>query len=140
VPREDTTVPASAALLNAVRIAGHDCYDRVVFEFRGPSLPEWRVEPADPPFSGPSGLPVTVLGTSWLHVRFGTANAHTDDGEATVGIAPVPLGDTTVLRQVQLIEDFEAVVVYVIGMDSARPFRVLTFADPPRLAIDVRTG
>ncbi len=133
-------MPVAAALLTAVRVAGHDCYDRVVFQFDGPGLPEWRVEPADPPFSGPSGLPVPVRGSSWLRVRFGTANAHTDDGESTVGIAPVPLADTSVLRQVQLIEDFEAVVVYVIGTDGPRPFRVLTFADPPRVAIDVRTG
>jgi hypothetical protein len=123
-----------------VRIANHDCYDRLVFQFSGPGLPEWRVEPAEPPFSGPSGIPVTVRGTSWLHVRFRAADAHTDDGRSTVGIAPVPLADAVVLRQVQIIEDFEGVVIYVAGMDAPRPFRVQTFTDPPRLAIDVRTN
>jgi hypothetical protein len=134
---ESTTIPPAVALLTAVRVANHDCYDRVVFEFRGPALPEWRVEASTPPFSGPSGEPVDVAGTAWLRVRFATADAHTEAGEATVGIAPIDLRDAAALAQVQLIEDFEAVVVFVVGTDGPRPFRVLTFTDPPRVAIDV---
>ena len=111
-----------------------------MFEFESPYLPEYVVEESRPPFSGPSGMPIDVRGDAYLRVRFGTANAHTDAGVSTVSNAPIyPLGYTAV-RQSQMIEDFEAVVIYVIGIDAARPFRVLTFSDPPRIAIDVFTG
>lgn len=134
--RSNSTAAGAPELLRTVRVAHHDCYDRVVFELTT-AMPEWRVAPAAPPFAGPSGIPVDVRGTSWLHVRFGATDAHTVEGEATVGPTPVPVRDATVIRQVQLVEDFEAVVVFVIGIDAERPFRVLTIADPPRLVIDV---
>ena len=50
-----------------------------------------------------------------------------------------PVGYTA-LTEIHRIEDFEAVVIYVIGLDAARPFRVLTYLDPPRVVVDVRTG
>ena len=111
-----------------------------MFEFAAPHLPEYVVEESKPPFSGPSGMPIDIRGQAFLRVRFGTANAHTDDGLSSVSNAPIMPSGYATFRQIQMIEDFEAVVIYVVGLDAARPFRVLTFSDPPRVAIDVYAG
>ena len=133
-------IPDQVVVLDAVRFAGHDCYDRAVFEFRGLELPEFLVEESVPPFAGPSGRAVNVRGAAWLRVRFATAYAHTVEGQITVSQQPVlPIGFAA-LAQIQQIEDFEAVVVYVLGLDSARLFRVFTFLDPPRVVVDLYTG
>ena len=111
-----------------------------MFEFAAPHFPEYVVEESTPPFSGPPGFPIVIRGEAFLRVRFGTANAHTDDGLASVSHAPIMPSGYATFRQIQMIEDFEAVVIYVVGLDAARPFRVLTFSDPPRVVIDVYTG
>ena len=49
-----------------VRVATHDGYDRVVFEFTD-GLPEVFLERAEPPFThDASGAPIDVEGTSFL--------------------------------------------------------------------------
>ena len=41
------------------------------------------------------------------------------------------------MRELQLVEDFEALVVWVVGVDRPRPFNVFQLDDPDRLVIDV---
>lgn len=140
VPRSEQAMPAEAALLQEVRVGRHDCFERTVLEFAGSALPQYQVEVSSPPFVGPSGQAVEVRGKSFLRVRLGTANAHTESGTATVGRDPLLPNGFAALEQVQLIEDFEAVVVMIIGLDQPRPFRVFTATRPTRLVIDVFTG
>ncbi len=133
-------MPAEAALLMVIRMGRHDCFERTVLEFSGTALPQYEVEISSPPFVDPSGQAVDVAGNSFLRVRMGTANAHTETGAPTVGREPLLPGGFTAIEQVQLIEDFEAAVVIVIGLDQQRAFRAFALTGPTRLVIDVFTG
>jgi len=35
-----------------------------------------------------------------------------------------------------LVDDFEAVMVWAVGLDAVRPYRVMLLDAPPRLVID----
>lgn len=105
VPRtgvHDDTIPHLVAVLDDVRIGRHDCYRRVVFAFRGDQLPEYAVEVRTPPFMGPPGEPIAVAGASSVWVRFGTADAHTAEGVASVQrpIRPAGYAALTEIRQI----------------------------------------
>jgi hypothetical protein len=112
----------------------------VVFDFAGTAGPRWEVGEATPPFAGPSGIPVEISGTAFVRVRLAGVDAHTAAGEVTVGPDPIRPGGMTALRQIQLVEDFEGVVIVVLGLDTARPFRAFNLARPPRLVVDVFVG
>lgn len=42
-----------------------------------------------------------------------------------------------VLRDIERTCDFEAVVTWVLGVSSSRPFRVTELSEPTRLVVDV---
>jgi hypothetical protein len=135
--RRADTVPAGAATLRELRTGSQDCYERVTFEFAAGNAPMYAIGPANPPFAGPSGDPVTLRGSSFIEVRFDTTNAHSPDGLTSyIARSTIP-ANMRALQEIRLIEDFEAVVRLVIGLDSPRPFRVGTLSDPPRVYVDV---
>jgi hypothetical protein len=41
------------------------------------------------------------------------------------------------VRELELVEDFEATLVWVIGVDQRRPFNIFQLDSPDRLVIDV---
>ena len=41
------------------------------------------------------------------------------------------------MREIRLLEDFEAVMVWVIGLDSVRPFTAATLTGPSRVYVDL---
>ena len=80
------------AVLADVRVAAHDGYDRVAFEFES-VRPAVHVEYVDEPVRAcGSGEVVALPGDGWLLVRFSGARAHTEAGEATVDPATRDLG------------------------------------------------
>ena len=127
---------AGVAVLEAVRTARHDGFDRVVFEL-SPAVPGHHVEYVDRPVRHcGSGDPVPLPGDGWLEVRLEPSAAHTEAGEATVGReVPVELEN---VRRLVLTCDFEAVVTWVLAVGSPNPYRVLVLDGPPRLVVDVR--
>jgi hypothetical protein len=107
------------------------CAEHVVFFFEplesAVANPAVTAEYRDGPLRlSPSDLPVTVAGNVFLVVRFEPSQNHTDAGSGP--IAPVrvagPAGD--VVREVVLLEDFEGVVQYAIGLDRKVPFTLNT--------------
>jgi hypothetical protein len=134
---------ANRALITAVRVAHNPGFDRVVFEL-GPNpaagpygLPPFTVDVAST-FIATSGQPVTVLGNAFFGVRLNNTDAHDQSGRVTV--APTDIKPTTPLvREVRIVEDFEAVNRWAIGLDRSVCPTVLTLANPVRVVIDFPT-
>ena len=121
-----------------IRSAAQPGYDRVVVELTG-VVPPYRVEYADPPFIAISGEEVEVDGSAFLRVRM--ERTSTFDLDAGVPVYDGPrrvTSDTEVVTEVVDVEDFEGVVVWVIGLDEQQPFVVSTLDDPSRLVVDIQ--
>lgn len=126
------------AVLSAVRSAGHNGYDRVVFEFEGAELPGYKIEYIDKPVRAcGSGNVVPLAGDGWLEIKFYPANAHTEEGKPTVenrAFAP----NHTIIKEIKSTCDFEAEVAWVLGVASPNHYRVLELKNPTRLAVDIK--
>ena len=134
---EDATV-AKANIVD-VRMATHDGFDRVVFEFTD-GLPEVTLDRAEPPFThDASGAPIDVEGTSFLRLTMRGGTKQTDEGTSSYdGPTEFDLGFPTL---VDLVEggDFEAQSTWYFGLSSEACVRVMALTDDgaPRLVIDV---
>lgn len=129
---------ARVAVLRDVRAASQEGFDRVVFEFEGSEIPGYHVEYVDRPVRQcGSGEPEEVAGDGWLEVRLIPAQAHTEEGQPTVGERERHLS-LPVLKELQSTCDFEAHVTWVLGVASPNRYRVLELSNPARLIVDVR--
>jgi hypothetical protein len=135
-------------LLTAIRIAHNPGFDRVVFEFSPTDTPEgggsygipkYSVEIAST-FAGPSGIPVTVAGNAAFKVlfAFGTTDAHTRDGKPTLASSDIK-PSTPLVKEVRIIEDFEATVQTAVGLDHLVCPQILTLSNPARVVLDFPT-
>jgi len=133
--------PTTRGYLAAVRVASHDGYDRIVFEFED-AVPGYRVGLTGRPVTEDgSGDSVEVKGEVLYEVRFENAATARLQGERVV---PVYQGDKRITTRGKVVEevvrtgDFEGVVTWVIG---ARPrpegVRVTTLASPFRVVVDL---
>jgi hypothetical protein len=114
----------------------HPGYDRLVFQFRG-RVPGQRSARYVRQVVGPSGLPVHIVGSALLQVRFFQATGHAPGVPSTFG----PTRRTYALPNViQVVaEDFENVLVFGVGLARREPFHMFTRTNPSRVIIDVRT-
>lgn len=132
------------ALLERVDIGRHEGYDRVVFEFRN-VVPGYRVEYAEPPIrQDGSGEVVKVDGKAVVTVRMEPASSfdlNTGEGELTYKgprrIKGASAGASVIDEAVQ-VGDFEAVLVWAIGLSERVDYRVTTLEHPARLVVDFR--
>ncbi len=126
------------APLSTVRTAKHSDFERIVFEFNGTELPNYKVEYRDtPPAACGFGNTVSVPGDMWLEIRFEPAAAHDQNGQANVSkpsLAPTLIN----LRAVEQICDFESVLTWVAGVTHPNRYRVMELQLPTRLVVDVR--
>lgn len=132
------------ALHELVRVARHEGYDRVVFEFTN-VRPGYRVEYVEPPIrEDGSGNVVDIEGNHFVAVRMEPASGFDlNTGEGVVvykGPRRISGADagTPEVAEVVRTGDFEAVLTWVVGLVDRVDFRVLTFDDPPRLVVDFR--
>jgi hypothetical protein len=110
-------------------VTGERCGDLVLFGFRpnNGARPMCTVGYKPGPFSeDASGKPVTVDGTAYLVVRCQPAYSYDPETGKTTYTAPrnkhiVPQGTAHVVDMAST-GDFEAVMSWVIGLDSQRPF------------------
>jgi hypothetical protein len=120
---------AGRGLLKTVTATHAGDVDRVTFTFEG-DLPGYRVGYVERPITEDgSGEEVTVDGGAVLGVRFEPASGFDLSGEGRqvfTGPTRLDLATTAVLDVVRT-GDFEAVLQWVIGVDTAgTPFRVRT--------------
>jgi len=132
--------------LSDVRAAGHQCYDRVVFEF------EPQSGTADPGYAagyqrGPlreegRGDPVEVEGEAVVVVRMTPAR---DVRLSSGHPEPTYRGPDSIrpagarhIVEVRHVGSFEGNVTWAVGLRERRPFAVTVLESPPRLVVDVR--
>jgi hypothetical protein len=128
------------ALLERVAVAGHDGYDRVVFQFRN-GVPGYRVEYVEPPLrEDGSGNVVKIDGEAFAVVRMEQASGFDlsvpEGALVYTGPRRISPEGTSVVREVVRTGDFEAVLTWAIGLSDRVPFRVLTLDDPARIVVD----
>lgn len=126
------------ANITDVRAGTHDGYDRIVFQFRG-GIPQFDIKSATPPFTAdPSGLPLTVQGSSFISITLHGGTAQTETGASSYG-GPrnFHLDFPTLVNLVQG-GDFEAVSTWYAGLTRPACLRVSTLTAPDRLVIDVQ--
>lgn len=134
-----TNATAPRANITDLRMATHEGYDRVVFEF-AQGLPEITIDRATPPFShDASGMPIQVDGASFLRLTMRGGTKQTEDGTSSYdGPTDVSPGFAGL---VHLVEggDFEAQSTWYFGLTHEACIRVLQLTDDgaPRLVIDI---
>jgi hypothetical protein len=143
-PVKATAEGFETALLERVAVARHEGYDRVVFQFRN-ALPGYRIEYTKPPIrQDGSGEVVDVAGKAILLIRMEPASGFdlsVPEGKLVYTgprrISGASAG-ASVIREAVQIGDFEAVLVWAIGLDDRVDFRVSTLDGPPRVVVDFR--
>jgi hypothetical protein len=133
--------PSTPALLTNVRTGRQPCADRVVFDFDG-QAPGFTVQYEPGPFTfGESGETITIDGSAFLVVRLSPASgvdlSSTDARETYTGPERITPSGLAHVREVRRLSDFEAQMVWVIGLDATRPFTVATLTSPTRVYLDI---
>ena len=141
ITRDPSPALPAIAVLTAVRHGvyrdANNAYDRIVFQFAG-KLPAYKVEYIDRPVRQcGSGDVVPLPGDAWLSIRFEPANAHDEQGRASVEQRDVVVNGRVLLR-LKLICDFEAIVEWIAAVSTPGKFKLLELTDPTRLVVDIR--
>jgi len=144
-PERTGGATTNQAQLTAIRIAHNPGFDRVVFEF-APStvpggvygMPPFRVAVATS-LSGPSGQPVPVEGSALFGVRFQNASTVDPSGTRTYTGATSIKPTTPLVKEVRLVEDFERVMVWGVGLQRLQCPTLLALSGPVRLVLDFPT-
>lgn len=128
-------VPGTVA---SIRVAHHDGYDRLVFEFAPSSagaIPAYSLtQQASSTFTrDASGQSVTLDGSAGVKAVFHNTNVGSGvPGDIKAGLPAV--------REVTNIGDFERVTSDGVGLKTPACFRTVELSGPARLAIDVQTA
>ncbi len=59
------------------------------------------------------------------------------EGEGYDGPEQIFPTDVEVIEELRLIENFEGMHQWAIGLDRTRPFSATTLNDPPRIVVDI---
>jgi hypothetical protein len=131
--RHDPAVPP-VPVLTGIRYAAHsqEGFDRIVFDI-GNALPGYSVRYVSEVRADPSDQPVRVPGRRFLLVVLNPAQAHRDDGSATV--SGTHTTGLPMLKGYAVAGDFEGHVSVAIGLDDVVGYRVGEL--PGRIYLDV---
>lgn len=138
------TAGAQAQLVG-LRVAHQTGFDRIVFEF-GPStapgpfaMPSYVIGPASS-FTAVSGQRVTLDGNAFLSARFQNASTVSPStGQPTYSGSTDLRPGLPLVREVKLVEDFERVMAWGIGLDHPACPAVSELGSPLRLVVDLPT-
>jgi hypothetical protein len=143
-PRTTGGNASNQAQLVAIRVAHQPGFDRLVFEL-GPStapgpfgMPAWTVETATS-LSGPSGQPVTITGNALFGVRFQNASTQNPNGTPSYTGSTDIKPTTPLIKEVKIVEDFERVLLWGVGLDHLACPKVSELAGPFRVVLDFPT-
>jgi len=143
-PRTTGGNASNQAQLVAVRVAHQPGFDRLVFEFGqstapGPfGMPAYTIEAATS-LSGPSGQPVTITGNALFGARFQNASTQNPNGTPSYTGSTDLKPTTPLIKEVKLVEDFERVLLWGIGLDHLACPKVSELAGPFRVVLDFPT-
>jgi len=129
--------PIAAPRVAAIRAAHNVGADRLVLEFTGAAVPQYEIKVAST-FTAPSGQAVRVDGNAFFSVRV-SGQAHNDAGQRSYAATDPYRPGLPVIREVKLVEDFEGVVIFGLGLERLVCPSVLTLAGPPRIVLDFPT-
>jgi outer membrane murein-binding lipoprotein Lpp len=142
-PKRVDAPPVSAEIYN-VRVAGHDRYDRVVFDVNGLAHLGYAVRYVPGVHADPSDKPIPVAGGAALQVTIQApdfASAGHQPWRTPWQLGQRLAGGQTVLREVRFAGSFEHVTTFAVGVGAKRPFRVLVLPDSgnhvTRVVVDV---
>ena len=135
---QKTARPDAPAMLmvESVRVAAHDGFDRVVFDLVGDGAPGWFVDYTTAPTQQGSGNPVEVQGSVALNVNIDGTTYPFELGRQDPHMGTVA-GEGNVTEVVS-VGTFEGRSQFVIGTKEKLPYSVEVLHDPHRLVIDVR--
>lgn len=130
------------AVLDDVRLAGHDGFDRLVFDFQN-GASEARFTFIERPFRRrPSNLPVDIEGEAFLEVVMSRASTADLSGDEPTIVYPGPdrisAEGTGVVTEVVKVEDFENRLAWIIGLDARAAYGFAVLDDTGHLVVDVR--
>lgn len=132
------------SILADARLAGHGTFDRFVLEFSGDAgaptdsyVIGWT---ATPPAGEGSGEPVTPAGGWYLEIRAAASMYDFETETAYAGPTSLVAGDTDNVQQALSGGSFEGYMLWVIGADAPKGFRVLEPSNPSRIVVDVCVG
>lgn len=145
---ERVEAPAELAITD-IRMAGHDGFDRIVFEMAGNGMPGWYVSYTEQPFHQGSGRPVEMDHLVALNINIdGTVRPETIDKKLSgpdvdklVDKANDSVSESE--QELGVIKDFipggmhDGRSQYFLAMDMKQPFSVQVLRGPTRLVIDI---
>jgi hypothetical protein len=143
-PRTTGGNASNQAQLVAVRVAHQPGFDRLVFEFGqstapGPfGMPAYTVETASS-LSGPSGQPVPITGNALFGARFQNASTQNPNGTPSYTGSNDIKPTAPLIKEVKIVEDFERVLLWGIGLDHLACPKVSELAGPFRVVLDFPT-
>lgn len=114
-------------------------FTRVVFDFEDGDIPWWSIGYTAGPFTSTSDEPIPIDGAAFLRVVLSSVGYDLSGAEVRItydGPERIAAGTNSVV-EVVLVDDFEGVSTWVIGVDDMKPFMVGTLTDPPRVYIDI---
>lgn len=125
----------------SARVAHHDGFDRVVFDFEGTGTPGWMVRYVDEAVADDSGIEVDLDGDAILRIdASGLSTPATEDFDVDqVASGFYDTGQADVVQDVYVSGVFEGWSGSLVGLDAQAPFRVFTLTEPTRLVVDVST-
>jgi hypothetical protein len=138
--------PTAPAALIGADAGAAGCLDQVTFTFRSfgdgtpPGYTVQYQDPAKTPFlDGDPPVAISLPGAAFLVVKIAPAasvDPFVDGAPSTYdGNLSLEYGDHHHLQIVRKLPDAQNTVVWVIGLDSPRPFRVDRAANPPRVTV-----
>lgn len=121
---------AGGGALAEVRLGSQSGFERVVFDFAAGALPQYTIEQAVS-FVAPSGQTVPVQGNTHVSVRFNGAGGM-GSYRGPTSFRPA----SALIREVKLVEDFEGVLIWGVGLERVSCPRILVLTSPTRLVLD----
>ena len=115
----------------------HYGHDTLVFQFRGGVPASYSAKYVRGVTADPSGLPVRVVGSALLQVRFSPAAGHNAKGVVTYGPAQRSYA-LPELIQVVKAGDFESVLSFGVGVAKTQPFHMYALPRAGQVVLDIR--
>jgi hypothetical protein len=120
--------------VSAAHLFGHD---QLVFQFRGGAPATYSARYVSQVTGDASGLPVNVVGSALLQVRFTPAAGHNEKGIVTYGAVQRTYA-LPELIQVVNSGDFESVLGFGVGLAQKAPFHLYAQPRLGRVVLDVK--